>query len=136
MTVQELANKAFMTRGYLNKLKSGRARLNSDVLHKLSVALGCSPSDIINYNYQKNAVKVDVEKERNTNDTYQAKIDMQLYMRSVLIAKSTLEKTSHGTTEEEIEKLANMIYDTARKIDTTIVTESLADWLIKVTENK
>lgn len=46
-TFQQVADEAGMTRGYLNELKAGKKRLNSDVLESLAKVLGCTPADII-----------------------------------------------------------------------------------------
>lgn len=47
LTVQELADKSGYTRAYINQLKAGTKRLNSDVINKLSAVLKCAPSDLI-----------------------------------------------------------------------------------------
>lgn len=58
LTVVELADKSGISRGYLNKLKAGRQRLNTDVITKLSKALGCKPGEIISDDHGDEFAKV------------------------------------------------------------------------------
>lgn len=47
LTVQQLAEKAGMSRIYLQEVKSGRKRMNEDIIKRLAAALNCRPQDII-----------------------------------------------------------------------------------------
>jgi transcriptional regulator with XRE-family HTH domain len=47
MTVQQLADRAKISRGYLNELKKGQKRLNADVMKRLASALEVKMGDLI-----------------------------------------------------------------------------------------
>jgi transcriptional regulator with XRE-family HTH domain len=48
-TLEELADVTKMSPSYLSRLESGSRRLNADLLHRLSAALSCNPSELLTY---------------------------------------------------------------------------------------
>lgn len=49
-TLEELAQITELSPSYLSRLESGSRRLNADILQGLSIALGCSPAELLPYN--------------------------------------------------------------------------------------
>lgn len=47
ISMETLAKSAGTSRGYLQELKSGKRRINIDMLNKLARVLGCNPPDLI-----------------------------------------------------------------------------------------
>lgn len=126
LTVQELADKAGLTRGYLNKLKAGRARFNSHTLQKLSEALDCTAADIIAspFNLQP------IVKQKNEATTFSTIPPPILYTKAVLIAKIALESHNIDPTEAKIHELARLIIDVCQKMEIDSITLGLAEWLL------
>src|SRR6202046_3609256 len=53
LTVEELAKRAGISRGYLNELKRGQKRLNMDIIQKLAQPLGIKPHFLIETHGEK-----------------------------------------------------------------------------------
>lgn len=51
LTVAELAERAGISRIYLQELKSGKKRFNTDILERLAKVLHCAPADILKTPY-------------------------------------------------------------------------------------
>lgn len=94
-TMEQLANKIGMTRGHLQRIKSGDKRWNVDILIDLSNALGCEPIDLIS--------------DINSNNKISNYID--LIEQSVTVIEEVLKDNSLELNTPEKAKLIGAVFE-------------------------
>ena len=75
-TLDELAQVANLSPSYLSRLENGTRRLNEDILQRLSIALSCSPNELLPYTVNNNVTSISNHKKNERNNY---SVDLPVY---------------------------------------------------------